>query len=261
MGLKTNLVYYASVSRDNVVLAEHQNSKEDPVTSEAAVGCLQQVPPYHNQFTYTIKQRMFIFLIDGAFKYCAIIDEALGKLKGLGFLEQVRIEFKRVLHSRNIDGYQLERNALVSDFSGVFKSLVRPLVGVPQKEVDLDDGNHHAISNDETVLSPSDSPRAERSNGDGVSPLTKSIHPKTDKKDHQVIQVKEIMMTKKNQKYEGDGTSSNMDLNNKKLRARELASKMWWRNVKFVLVLDLIVCCVLFAIWLGICRGFKCVHR
>jgi hypothetical protein len=36
---------------------------------------------------------------------------------------------------------------------------------------------------------------------------------------------------------------------------------MWWRNVKLVLILDLVVCCVLFAIWLGICKGFNCVKN
>lgn len=85
----------------------------------------------------------------------------------------------------------------------------------------------------------------------------------------QVIQVKEIMMTNSNNsskaldkghKYDqasGGNRSSDSEPRNK---GRQYASRMWWRNVKLVLILDLVVCCILFAIWLGICRGFSCVQ-
>lgn len=154
MASMMNLVYYASVVRGNVVLAEHRNSKED--LADVAVECLEKVPPFHNRFTYTIKQRMFIFLMEDSFTYTAIVDEALGKLKGFGFLERVRDEFQLMLRSRGLDGSRLERNAMVADFAGVFKHLVKPLIGVPHKEVDLDDESH-SDSKDNTVLSPSPS--------------------------------------------------------------------------------------------------------
>jgi len=147
-----NLVYYASVVRGHVVLAEHKNSNED--LADVAVECLEKVPPFHNRFAYTIRQRMFIFLMEDSFTYTAIVDEALGKLKGFGFLERVRDEFQLMLRSRGLDGSRLERNAMVVDFAGVFKHLVKPLIGVPQKEVDLDD-EHHSDSKDHTALSPS----------------------------------------------------------------------------------------------------------
>lgn len=182
MASMTNLVYYASVARGSTVLADHKKAKED--LSDVAVECLEKVPPFHNQFTYTIKQRMFIFLMDGAFTYYAIVDEALGKLKGMQFLEHVRDEFKLLLRSRGLDGSRLERNALVADFAGVFKHLVKPLVGVPQKEVDLDNNDHHLDSKDDTALSP---PREHAH----TAPLTANGHPKVDKKStkHQQVHV------------------------------------------------------------------------
>jgi hypothetical protein len=158
-----------------------------------AVECLEKVPPFHNQFTYTVKQRMFIFLMDAGFTYCAIVDEALGKVMGFGFLEQVRDEFKLLLRSRGLDGSRLERNTSVADFSGVYKHLVKPLVGVPQKEVDSND-DHHSDSKDETALSPSAS-RAEHShpgtNAGAPAPLTPNGHHKVDKKStkHQQVPV------------------------------------------------------------------------
>jgi len=65
----------------------------------------------------------------------------------------------------------------------VFKHLVRPLVGVPQKEVDLDN-EHHLDSKDDTALSP---PREHH-----PVPLTANGgHPKVDKKStkHQQVRV------------------------------------------------------------------------
>lgn len=42
---------------------------------------------------------------------------------------------------------------------------------------------------------------------------------------------------------------------------QQLAQRTWWRNVKLVLLLDVIVCLVLFLIWLGICKGFQCLKQ
>jgi hypothetical protein len=81
----------------------------------------------------------------------------------------------------------------VADFSGVYKHLVKPLVGVPQKEVDSND-DHHSDSKDETALSPSAS-RAEHShpgtNAGAPAPLTPNGHHKVDKKStkHQQVPV------------------------------------------------------------------------
>lgn len=263
-----NLVYYASVARNNVVLAEHKNSKED--LADVALECLDKVPPYHSRFTYTLKQRVFMFLMDGAFTYSAIVDEALGKLKSFGFLERVRDEFQLLLRSRGLDGSRLERNALVSDFAGVFKHLVKPLVGVPQKEVDLDD-DQNSDYKDNTTLSPSAS-QSEHSfgpNAGASSPLTGNGH-KHDRKGSRDHEVKEIMMTNSNNsskaldkghKYDHGGGGRFSDASEQRKLGRQHASRMWWRNVKLVLVLDLVVCCILFAIWLGICRGFSCVKN
>ncbi|KAG0554285.1 hypothetical protein KC19_12G079400 [Ceratodon purpureus] len=263
----TNLVYYASVARrDNVVLAEHKNLKED--LAEVGFESLEKVPPFHSRFSYTIRQRMFMFLMDEGFTYSAIVDEALGKLKSFGFLERVRDEFQLLIRSRGLDGSRFESYALVSDFAGVYKHLVKPLVGVPQKEVDLDD-DQNSDSKDNTALSPSAS-HAEHSHGPypgASSPLTGNGH-KQDKRDHEVIQVKEIMMTNSNNSSKaldkghnnfnqaGGGKSETEE----RKRGRQHASNLWWKNVKIVLFLDLVVCCILFAIWLGICRGFSCVN-
>lgn len=183
----TNLVYYASVAKGTTVLAEHKIVGED--LAALAVECLEKVPPLHSRFTYTTKRRMFNFLMDDAFTYCAIMDEALGKRKAFAFLERVRDEFKLLLRSRGLDGHGLEAYGLVDDFAGVFKHLVKPLVGVPQKDIDRWEEMQDADGKDDTFLDAetSDQNHAD-SAADLLSPLTSSNTSKVDKKStkHQV---------------------------------------------------------------------------
>lgn len=51
----------------------------------------------------------------------------------------------------------------------------------------------------------------------------------------------------KNGMYVGDG-------------GRQKAKQIWRRHVWVLLLIDLFVCSLLFGIWLGICRGFKCIN-
>lgn len=63
---------------------------------------------------------MFMFLIDGLFMYCVVVDEVLGKGKFIWFLEWVRDEFKLLIWFCGLDGMGLEKMFLVYDFVGVF---------------------------------------------------------------------------------------------------------------------------------------------
>lgn len=40
---------------------------------------------------------------------------------------------------------------------------------------------------------------------------------------------------------------------------QQKAKKVWKKHVWVVLTMDLIVCSILFGVWLWICRGFKCI--
>ncbi|XP_020585711.1 phytolongin Phyl1.1-like [Phalaenopsis equestris] len=35
--------------------------------------------------------------------------------------------------------------------------------------------------------------------------------------------------------------------------------RLWWRHVKILVAIDLLLCLVLFLIWLAVCRGFQCI--
>jgi hypothetical protein len=131
-----NLVYYASVAKGTMIVAEHINAVYD--IASVALDFLEKLPPLHSRFTYTTSRRIFTSLMDGSFTYCAIVDDALGKANAFTFLERVRDEFKQLLRSWGcgLDGQGLEAHSLVASFAPAYRHLVKPLVGVPQKEMD-----------------------------------------------------------------------------------------------------------------------------
>ncbi|XP_024520367.1 uncharacterized protein LOC9659156 [Selaginella moellendorffii] len=141
MGLLPVLVYYASVSRSGGrALAEYKNRSSSRDLAPVVVECLEQMPPLHSRFTLTIKRRIFSCLMEGAFTYCCIVDEALGKSDAFAFLEAMRDEFVAFLDSRGLrsDGEGLESfaSAINKEFGATIKVLTLPLIGVPQKEID-----------------------------------------------------------------------------------------------------------------------------
>jgi hypothetical protein len=136
VGSITNLVYYASVSKGTMIVAEHRADSMD--LTLVAAQCLEKVPAFHSRFTYTNKRKIFSCIIEEPFTYCAIVDEALTKYKAFALLEDVRDEFNMMMHDQGMqqDGQGLEPYCLTDRFSTVFRRLIAPFVGVPQKEVD-----------------------------------------------------------------------------------------------------------------------------
>lgn len=292
-----NLVYYASVAKGTMIVAEHINAVYD--IASVALDFLEKLPPLHSRFTYTTSRRIFASLMDGSFTYCAIVDEALGKANAFTFLERVRDEFNQLLRSRGcgLDGQGLEAHSLVAAFAPAYRHLVKPLVGVPQKEMDpteeqeeaeemlaehneYGDGYNsqgHTFLQRNNINEASDhSKNPARLSEPPSEPLTKKTA-KPDKRGlrDQVVEVKAIMMTNsgrmldKSQKLEVivDSRSSPcpnrhmMKSGSMRSSRREMISHMWWRNVKLVLIFDLIICLILLAIWLGVCQGFHCVKE
>ncbi|XP_074565065.1 phytolongin Phyl1.2-like [Curcuma longa] len=46
-----------------------------------------------------------------------------------------------------------------------------------------------------------------------------------------------------------------------RLMAQQRARKLWWRQLKIVAAVNVLLCLAMFAIWLVICEGFQCVSR
>uniref|UniRef100_A0A0A9GB15 Longin domain-containing protein n=1 Tax=Arundo donax TaxID=35708 RepID=A0A0A9GB15_ARUDO len=46
-----------------------------------------------------------------------------------------------------------------------------------------------------------------------------------------------------------------------RLRAVQPEESAWWRQAVVVIGVDVVVCLVLFAVWMGVCKGFRCLTR
>lgn len=276
MGSQTvlNLVYFSCVSKASMILAEH--SEGDAELEELAAQCLERVPPLHSRFTHTTSRKMYSFLMDGPFVYCAIVDEALGKPQAFVFLEHVRDEFKKLLKKRGSEG--LSSCCFADEFSPVYQRLVAPLVGVPQIEKDR-------LLEEESKLQPAKTHPVQVFNSPKASlPLYDNTqiqdlnnepllgHGKKKKKD-QVTEVMDIIRENGSKALDtGNGLEAIVDANGPgglslqnsasfRSKGQHLAQRMWWRNVRLVLIIDVVVCTILFGVWLGICSGFKCIAQ
>lgn len=287
------LVYYACVSRGPVIVAEY-NDLGDAEQLAIAVECLGRAPPFHSRFTHTIKNRRYSFLMDSEFVYYAIVDEALPKVKVFSFLEQVRDEFKRLLRAKGLSNSKdeiLQGCGLGDDFASTFRRLVAPLVGIPQTEKRRMEEEEASArrEEDETeteVCSPTASaplygkpqpdskPKKDKKSLCSIPPLILKTNKHEKKKVRdQVTQVREIIMESSGkaldngQKLEvtvdgNTGGAAALSLQrtaSMRTKGQQIAQRMWWRNVRVVLLLDFVVCTILFVVWLCICRGFKCV--
>eukprot|EP00250_Pteridium_aquilinum_P007579 c17256_g1_i1 orf=479-1375(+) len=287
-----NLIHYTSVCKRGThtyTLAEYTDG--DGELPQIASKCLQLLPPHHSRFSHTTNQRMFACIIDEPFLFCAITDEALSRSQAMSFLEQVQHEFTSYAGVCGLlaDHSILEPHSLDSVFGPIFRCLVSPFVGIPQKEkdriaeetesrmyaeadADAEAGLSRAYCSAETSAYDNydqASPCFDRSSG-SRSPSTPLIG-KTSGKKHKQKKHKD---EGRNSSDGGEDKVHRMEItkdggspkgqmqrlgSSKSFRGQQAAQRMWWKCVKIVLLLDAIVCLILFGIWLGICKGFTCM--
>eukprot|EP01018_Ginkgo_biloba_P024779 Gb_39006 [translate_table: standard] len=289
MGPLLNLVYFSCVSKAAMILAEHSDG--DAELEELAAQCLERVPPLHSRFTHTTRRRMYSFLMDGPFIYCAIVDEALEKPQVFAFLEHVRDEFKKLLKNKSLEGFS--SCCFDEEFGPVYRRLVAPLVGFPQMEKDRMAGEETTAQpvitrQNEVFSSPTASvplydnpPMGDFNNHKPLLGNTNNNNDKEKQKKNkrakdQMTEVRDIIMENsdkamdKGKKLEimvdgnRPGGLSTMSLQKSasfRSKGQQLAQRMWWRNVRLVLLIDVVVCAILFGVWLGICHGFRCISE
>lgn len=281
-----NLVYYAAVAKNTTILADYEDVGSGDFARMAAK-CLEHVPSLHRRFSYTTSNRMFICLIEGLFIYCAIMDEALSKAKAFMFLEHVRDSFKVLLQQRDVYPDTLTSRSLHSEMDPFFKHLASSLVGMPQrekvrfKEEEFLFQAQGDTENDFEVSSPS-----------AVAPLTdEDFDLQTEHKPmnassrspHMPLIGKGKRGKKKTRQYDKGTIGSPAD-NSREALSRsncleimiddnsqcahihtrkscwQSAQDRWWHNVKLIILLDVIVCFLLLAIWLAVCNGVQCLR-
>ncbi|KAH7543825.1 hypothetical protein JRO89_XS15G0026000 [Xanthoceras sorbifolium] len=261
-----NLIHYACIARGSVILGEY-SSKEHEFTENFAQQCIDKTPPNHSMFTHTVCKRTYTFLIDGPFTFFAIFDESLERSESLWFLNRVKSAFEDMVESGSISDvvesssgvvvvvapgcFQARFDSVLDEMMSLDLGFLNPLSRsgslAPLKDgrsssVDSVKGGSMAVApllglpQDKGLKKKKKRSTGEKEATNGVREI--NIENKVDVCDDVVLQ--------KNMLYAGE---------------RQKAKQIWKKHVWIVLVLDLLVCSVLFGIWLWVCRGFQCIDR
>eukprot|EP00250_Pteridium_aquilinum_P014591 c22081_g2_i1 orf=258-1103(+) len=273
-----SLVYYTAVAKGAVILAEYTAEGNADLPAIAA-SFLDNVPPLHSRFSYTTNQRRFICLIDSVLTYCAIVDEALCKEDAFSLLQKVCDAFKAFGKGRG-KSLTLGAHFLDEEMVPVMRNLAASFVGVPQREKERFEAELQAQRDTEVdleVSSPSavaplynmtdhefDSKTEEKPLGPRSPRMPLIGKVRKGKKKTKDPQAKEVLVDDrgkvmdKGESFEivVDGGLGATAEKNKNIDAQTL----WRRKVMFVVMLDVLACSILLAVWLGVCRGISCLN-
>ncbi|KAK9110851.1 hypothetical protein Sjap_018911 [Stephania japonica] len=282
MSLIQNTVYYCCVSKANRILYAYSGG--DPDIDNLAALCLEKAPPFHICYSQTVRGRIYGFVMEDGYVYFAIAGEGLGTSSGLlQFLEHVREEFNKVSKNKKSGG---SRGSL-SGFSN-FNLQEEELVPVIRRLISSLEMNKIWQSQNQNAI-PSPSPEAETGVIETVTSTKAPLLAKPGKQDKKKMKDRVVEIRDKNgsedhrrstdrdRGIKADHTNT-LESNNQgpvvsavslhktcssrsRSSQQQYAPRMWWRKVRIVLAIDALICLILFGIWLGICRGFRCISN
>lgn len=232
-------IFYACVARGTTILADFSPGESD--LEALALKCVESTPPFHLLYSYTTGKRIYCFLIEDPFVFFAIIDQGLGKSRGFRFLDRLKTSFASVLkrHSIKIMDH-LNSLCFQEEFGPVIRSSMH-LSGEGDDQVK--DPDPSKGENAGAIRAPL--LEKQISNGEEIGDVSASNVSDTTS-DANEIRARSLLPQK-------NGGSSVID------GGWGQARRIWRKQVRIVLLIDLVVCCALFCVWLTICKGLRCV--
>ncbi|KAF5731261.1 hypothetical protein HS088_TW19G00867 [Tripterygium wilfordii] len=254
-----NQIFYACIAKGATILADFTSN--EPGNEDLALQCIEKTPPFHTMFSHTVRKRSYTYLIDEPFVYFTIYDKDLDKIDAYEFLNRLKSAFEEV----SPDG--ANKGFISHCFQSQFNPIFREIIGL-----DLEFLNQ-TTSGRESRNSSMDSMKGQ---GAVRDPLLGGKPSKISKKKKRVFgdsngDVKDVIVMENNKVDVGiDGNGNAVvcrDFSPPPAHRsgihmagdRQKAKQVWRKHVWVVLILDLVVCAILFGIWLWVCRGFKCI--
>ncbi|KAK9110891.1 hypothetical protein Scep_018410 [Stephania cephalantha] len=279
MSLIQNTVYYCCVSKANRILYAYSGG--DPDIDNLASLCLENAPPFHLRYSQTLRKRTFGFLMEDGYVYFAIAGEGLGNSGLLQFLEHVRDEFNKVSKIKRsgskgtLSGFN--NLNLQEELVPVIRRLISSLENVSRTN---DDWMNKISQSQNAIPSPSPQPASLETVSSTKAPLLAKPG-KQDKKKmkDRVVEIRDYgsedhrrstdrgikadpnTLESNNQAPAVSAISLQKSSSSRSRSSQQYARRMWWRKVRIVLAIDAVICFILFGIWLGICRGFRCISN
>ncbi|KAL5989392.1 hypothetical protein ACLOJK_010282 [Asimina triloba] len=124
------LILYACISRASTILAHFSSADHHPNLETLAPECLQNIPAFHRIYSYSIQDKIHVFLIEDPFVYFAILledDDHRCKSRGIEFLGRLKDAFLASIALRPaVDGVDLLAQGCFDDeLRPVFQRLMR----------------------------------------------------------------------------------------------------------------------------------------
>lgn len=247
MGSSAMNTVYCCIAKGNQILYTYNNSNSNPNLNSnsnslesLALVCLENAPAHHKQFFHTVGTRTYGYIMADGLTYFAIVDPSVGNLGILHFLQHVR------------DGYKSSmRNGLKDSLVPVIKRLILSLEDMPRSTF-----LNHEISESGASSDGSTSSKIPLLGRSGSRKKLKDKERKSDENSEN--RGVRIDITPDEGRT---GTSFSVERNASMGRTRRQlsGSSVWCRHVKIVVAIDVVICVVLFIVWLAVCKGFQCV--
>lgn len=225
-------IRYACVAEDGDILVgimpggvDDDEEGQQEELAALAKRCVAAAPAYHRHYHHTARGRSYGFLIDGSLVCFAIYGDSLGRAAALRFLRSVRSAFLK--------------SAGGADFGPVLRYLMQM---APSRS--FMSGEEHQL--------------AHRKEGTTEAVNVACGEAAVFGRPVKYEKISRELSTRDTSDW-GEDSDGECGSFSEKGGGRERARRVWRRHVKVVLVIDFLVCLVLFGVWLSICKGFQCI--
>ncbi|CAI0397456.1 unnamed protein product [Linum tenue] len=286
-----DLILYACIAKGSTILAEFASPTAEPGIEEIAHKCIGIAPPpHHTTFSQTAKKKTYTFLIDDPFVYFAVYHHDLAKLESSWFIDRVKISFLELIASNSVrDLENLTSLCFQAEFSPQFREILALDLDLGMDsltETTSKDSRNPSMDSTKEKTVPLLKKKKKRSSGvcsiGGMEDKSSSGGGHRRGKDGSGLSCGgmsdhggKMMMNGgggvlmgENRSVDGGGRNHarefSVAMSPKSgglymLESRQKAKQMWRKHVWVVLTLDLVICAVLFFVWLWVCRGFTCI--
>jgi len=218
-------IIYALVARGTCVLAEFTSTSGNFTTVTRRI--LEKIPPQDAKMSYVYDRHIFHYIVDDGITYLCMADEEFGRRIPFAFLDDIKNRFRATYGDRGKTAIAYGMN---TDFSRVL-----------QNQMDY------------------------YSNNPGADRITRVRGEIDEVKSVMVHSIEKVLERGERIELLVDKTENlNQSAFKFKTGSTQLKHSMWWKNVKLMIILGVVIAVVIFFIVAMACGGFtfpKCVAK
>lgn len=246
MSSSADNMVYCCIAKGKKAIYCYNSKDGDPQMESTSTLCLENAPSYHRHYIHTSGSRSYGYLMADGHIFFAIIDPSVGNAGALQFLERVRDVFRNT-----------NRNCFHDSLVPAVQRLVASLEKMPHAAFILEESVEKGGSSDSSSCTSSKVPLLGKSGGrkDKKKAKDKAVSAGDGEDEQHGTRGMRIDVPPE----EVGGMSLERSTSQSRLRRQQSSRSLWMRHVKIIIIVDAIVCLVLFGAWLAVCKGFQCV--